>query len=54
MEKAYEKILTSIGEDINRPGLKDTPKRAAKAFKFLNNGYDKNIDDAVRFYFIIL
>lgn len=47
MEKAYEKILTSIGEDINRPGLKDTPKRAAKAFKFLNNGYDKNIDDVI-------
>ena len=47
MEKAYEKILTSIGEEINRPGLKDTPKRAAKAFKFLNNGYDKNIDDVI-------
>ena len=47
MEKAYEEILTSIGEDLNRPGLKDTPKRAAKAFKFLNNGYEKNLDDVI-------
>ncbi|MDC9720436.1 MAG: GTP cyclohydrolase I FolE [Gammaproteobacteria bacterium] len=47
MEKAYEDILTSIGEDLNRPGLMDTPKRAAKAFKFLNNGYDKNIDEVI-------
>ena len=47
MEKAYEKILTSIGEDINRPGLKDTPARAAKAFKFLNNGYEKNLDEVI-------
>ena len=47
MEKAYEDILASIGEDINRPGLKDTPKRAAKAFKFLNNGYEKNLDEVI-------
>jgi GTP cyclohydrolase I len=47
MEKAYADIIAGIGEDLNRPGLKDTPKRAAKAFKFLNNGYDKNIDEVI-------
>ena len=47
MEKAYADIIAGIGEDLNRPGLKDTPKRAAKAFKFLNNGYEKNIDDVI-------
>ena len=25
----------------------DTPKRAAKAFKFLNNGYTKNLDEVL-------
>ena len=36
-----------MGEDLNREGLIDTPKRAAKAFKFLNNGYEKNLDDVL-------
>lgn len=47
MEEYFAKIIQSIGEDINREGLRDTPKRAAKAFKFLNNGYEKNLDDVL-------
>lgn len=47
MEKAYADIICEIGEDITRAGLKDTPKRAAKAFKFLNNGYAKNLDEVI-------
>jgi GTP cyclohydrolase I len=47
VEKAYAEIICEIGEDINRVGLKDTPKRAAKAFKFLNNGYAKNLDEVI-------
>jgi GTP cyclohydrolase I len=27
--------------------LRDTPKRAAKAFKFLNNGYEKNLEEVL-------
>jgi len=42
MEKNFAQIIESIGEDLTREGLIDTPKRAAKAFKFLNNGYEKN------------
>jgi len=30
-EKAVTELLISIGEDPNRDGLKDTPKRFAKA-----------------------
>jgi GTP cyclohydrolase I len=30
----FKKIIESIGEDIGRPGLIDTPKRASKAFSF--------------------
>ncbi|HHZ69518.1 MAG TPA: GTP cyclohydrolase I FolE [Methylococcaceae bacterium] len=44
MEEYFSKIIESVGEDLGREGLVDTPKRAAKAFKFLNNGYTKSLD----------
>jgi len=47
MKDAFTTILTEIGEDPTREGLKDTPKRAAKAMKYLTSGYNKNIDDVV-------
>ena len=47
MEEYFSKIIEAVGEDLGREGLIDTPKRAAKAFKFLNNGYDKNLDDVL-------
>lgn len=47
MEKAFRTIIESIGEDPHRPGLIDTPKRAAKAMSFLTQGYQLNIDDVV-------
>ncbi len=45
MEEHFAQIIAGIGEDLSREGLLDTPKRAAAAFKFLNNGYQKNLDD---------
>lgn len=47
LKEAYLEILKGIGEDVNRPGLKDTPERAAKAFTFLNRGYQQSVDDVV-------
>lgn len=47
MQEFFAGIIESIGEDLTRPGLVDTPKRAAKAFQFLNRGYQQNIDDVV-------
>ncbi|MGR9051058.1 MAG: GTP cyclohydrolase I FolE [Gammaproteobacteria bacterium] len=47
MEEYFSKIIEAVGEDLGREGLIDTPKRAAEAFKFLNNGYDKNLDDVL-------
>ena len=38
-EKAFKTILTWIGEDPNREGLLDTPKRVVKAFKEYFKGY---------------
>src|SRR5512139_697178 len=47
MEEHFAGIIEAIGENKEREGLIDTPKRAAKAFKFLNNGYDKTLDEVL-------
>tara|TARA_R110001592_G_scaffold38609_1_gene127274 strand:- start:124190 stop:124738 length:549 start_codon:yes stop_codon:yes gene_type:complete len=47
VEEHWAKIIEAVGEDLNRPGLVDTPKRAAKAFKFLTRGYDQSVDEVV-------
>lgn len=47
MEQHWAKIIEAIGEDLDRPGLADTPKRAAKAFEFLTRGYGQSVDEVV-------
>src|SRR3982751_4782273 len=47
LENYFKNIIESIGEDINRPGLKDTPKRAATAFEFLTYGYQESLEEIV-------
>lgn len=47
MQDAFAKIITDIGEDLQRDGLRDTPARAAKAFQFLTRGYTQNLDDVI-------
>ncbi|MGS2724462.1 GTP cyclohydrolase I FolE [Porticoccus sp. GXU_MW_L64] len=47
MKDAFAKIIESVGEDLSRPGLQDTPKRAAKAFEFLTHGYHQNLDQVI-------
>jgi len=43
----YSQVITELGEDVNREGLLDTPKRAAKAMKFLTGGYEQSLEDIV-------
>lgn len=47
IEKAYANIITAVGEDLNRDGLLDTPKRAAMAMQFLTHGYDQSLEEVV-------
>lgn len=47
MEKHFENIITELGEDLTRDGLRDTPKRAAKAFQFLTQGYQQSLETIV-------
>jgi GTP cyclohydrolase I len=47
MKDAYAKIINSIGEDLERPGLVGTPDRAAKAMEFLTQGYRQDIDTII-------
>ena len=39
MEDAVRKILTAIGENTEREGLKDTPDRVRKSYEYLMQGY---------------
>jgi GTP cyclohydrolase IA len=44
MQDSIRKLLTDLGEDPDREGLRDTPKRVEKAYKFLTSGYSADID----------
>ena len=47
MTSAYRSILESVGEDVSRDGLRDTPERAAKAMEFLTRGYHQTLEEVV-------
>ena len=45
VEHQYLEILKALGEDPERDGLRDTPKRAAAAMQFLTSGYTQKLED---------
>lgn len=48
LEDAARKILAAVGEDVEREGLEDTPRRVARAWLDLTDGYDIDIQTLVR------
>src|SRR5580704_10403006 len=47
MQEQFKKIIEALGENPEREGLRNTPKRAAKALEFLTQGYHQSVDDIV-------
>lgn len=47
MHEHYLGIIKAVGEDTERAGLRNTPKRAAEAMQFLTRGYQQSLDEIV-------
>ena len=47
MQEAYKTIIEQIGENPDRAGLADTPRRAAQAMEFLTRGYQQTLQQVV-------
>ena len=47
IEKLVRELLLELGEDPKREGLRDTPKRVAKAFSFLTHGYRASKEEVI-------
>ena len=44
---AVRTILECLGEDPDRSGLKDTPKRYARALLWMTKGYEERLCDVI-------
>src|SRR5690242_4814401 len=47
MEPLIRELLRSLGEDPDREGLRDTPKRVERALRFLTGGYQADVDQVL-------
>ena len=47
MQDLIVRLLSALGEDPAREGLRDTPKRVEKALRFLTSGYEADIDEVI-------
>jgi GTP cyclohydrolase IA len=47
MQDLILRLLTALGEDPSREGLRDTPKRVERSLKFLTSGYAADIDEVI-------
>jgi GTP cyclohydrolase I len=46
-EQIVSEMLTQLGEDPEREGLKRTPHRVTESLKFLTRGYHMSVDEAI-------
>lgn len=47
IQENIRSTLRLLGEDVDREGLKETPRRYAKAIEYLTSGYDQDIEKLV-------
>lgn len=48
LESFIRAWLADMGENPDREGLRDTPRRVLEAFRFLTRGYRENVDEIIR------
>lgn len=48
ISQAYKTIISEIGENTEREGLRQTPERVAKSLQFLTHGYDVNPEEILK------
>jgi GTP cyclohydrolase I len=48
IEQIIRELLIEIGEDPEREGLKDTPRRVAKTYETLTEGYRQDINKIIK------
>jgi len=48
MENLIRQLIVQLGEDPDRDGLRNTPKRVTEAFQFLTRGYQQDVDGIAR------
>jgi GTP cyclohydrolase I len=46
-QELYRELIRRVGEDPDRDGLRDTPKRMEKSMQFLTRGYDQTVTDVL-------
>jgi len=51
MESSLREIFSFLGEDPDREGLKETPKRMIKSWKRIFEGYNKKPEDLLTFFY---
>jgi len=47
IEELVSRLLTLLGEDVSREGLRETPKRVEQALRFLTKGYRQDMGDVL-------
>jgi GTP cyclohydrolase I len=47
MQDLIRRLLKELGEDPDREGLVNTPKRVEQALRFLTSGYKADVDDVI-------
>jgi GTP cyclohydrolase I len=47
MQDLIRRLLTELGEDPDREGLVNTPKRVEQALRFLTSGYQADVDAVI-------
>lgn len=50
LEAAVHNILTAVGEDGSREGLRETPQRVAKAFREWTSGYEQAPEEVLKVF----